>query len=152
LPRQWLLYGPGPPALQALRGGTGGLETSCLGLGLTAAAITHLQNEAAQRPELVEDVERLDRTRQELRRELFRLVEGETNPKAGQALRAHVNTLVLHATQAALTASKGVGFLRNHPAQRWARQAMFFLVWSCPGPVASATLNLLSRAGEDVCL
>ena len=37
-------------------------------------------------------------------------------------------------TQAYLTARKGTGFLRTEPAQRWARQALFFLVWSCPDP------------------
>src|SRR5207248_11332550 len=34
-------------------------------------------------------------------------------------------------------------FLRDHPAQRWARQALFFLVWSCPRPAAEATLDTL---------
>jgi alkylation response protein AidB-like acyl-CoA dehydrogenase len=58
-------------------------------------------------------------------------------------LRARANALVLSATQAALTVSKGSGFLRQHPAQRWARQALFFLVWSCPGPAATATLSRL---------
>jgi hypothetical protein len=47
-----------------------------------------------------------------------------------------------------LTASKGTGFLRDHPAQRWARQALFFLVWSCPRPAAEATLDSLIPA-ED---
>lgn len=152
LSRRWLLYGPGPPALQALRGGTGGLETSCLALGLAGGAIAHLREEAGRRPELGEDVERLEKTQQELRQELFQLAEGEANPKAGQAIRAHANTLVLHATQAALTASKGAGFLCSHPAQRWARQALFFLVWSCPATVASATMHMLSKAGEELCL
>ena len=44
------------------------------------------------------------------------------------------------ATQTALLAAKGTGFVAPHPAQRWARQALFFLVWSCPQPVLSATL------------
>jgi alkylation response protein AidB-like acyl-CoA dehydrogenase len=53
--------------------------------------------------------------------------------------------LVLRATQTALTAAKGAGFLKQHPAQRWARQAMFFLVWSCPRPAAEATLSYLAN-------
>jgi len=57
--------------------------------------------------------------------------------------------MVLHATQAALTAAKGTGFLRPHPAQRWARQALFFLVWSCPWPAASAMLDTLA---SDACV
>ena len=35
------------------------------------------------------------------------------------------------------------GFLATHPAQRWARQALFFLVWSCPRPALEGTLNYL---------
>jgi hypothetical protein len=58
-------------------------------------------------------------------------------------LRAQANALVLRAAQAALTASKGTGFLRSHPAQRWVRQAHFFLVWSCPRPAVDATLEAL---------
>ena len=47
-------------------------------------------------------------------------------------------------TQAYLTARKGTGFLRTEPAQRWARQALFFLVWSCPTPVAQAAIRDLA--------
>jgi hypothetical protein len=64
-------------------------------------------------------------------------------PEKATALRAGANSLVLRATQTALTASKGAGFVRSHPAQRWARQALFFLVWSCPRPAAEATLDSL---------
>jgi hypothetical protein len=39
---------------------------------------------------------------------------------------------VLRAGQAALTASKGAGFVAGHPAERLVRESMFFLVWSCP--------------------
>src|SRR5260370_40986307 len=64
-------------------------------------------------------------------------------PAPAIVLRGQANTLVLRTTQIALTAAKGAGFLKNHPAQRWARQAMFFLVWSCPRPAAEATLSFL---------
>jgi hypothetical protein len=36
--------------------------------------------------------------------------------------------------------AKGTGFVLPHPAQRWARQAHFFLVWSCPQPAAEGLL------------
>ena len=61
-------------------------------------------------------------------------------PPAGR-LRAQANAFVLRATQAYLTARKGTGWLRSEPAQCWARQALFFLVWSCPAPVAEAALR-----------
>jgi hypothetical protein len=64
-------------------------------------------------------------------------------------LRARANVLALRATQAALTANKGAGFVRPHAAQRRARQALFFLVWSCPRPAAEATLRDL--ADSPIC-
>jgi hypothetical protein len=48
---------------------------------------------------------------------------------------------VLRATQAYLAASKGAGFVAGHPAERLVREAMFFLVWSCPQPVLAANLR-----------
>ena len=49
-----------------------------------------------------------------------------------------------------LAARKGSGFLRDEPAQRWARQALFFLVWSCPAPVAGATIRDLAGLCDGV--
>ena len=69
---------------------------------------------------------------------------GEPGAPAASDVRAEANALVLRATQAYLTARKGSGFLRSDPAQRWARQALFFLVWSCPGPVAEASIRDLA--------
>ena len=71
---------------------------------------------------------------------MYALADGPVDSADANDLRARVNALALQATQAALTASKGVGFVRPHPAQRWARQALFFLVWSCPRPAAEGTM------------
>ena len=69
---------------------------------------------------------------------------GDANaPDPGQ-IRARANALVLRATQAYLAARKGTGFLRTESAQRWARQALFFLVWSCPAPIAQAAIRDLA--------
>jgi alkylation response protein AidB-like acyl-CoA dehydrogenase len=144
--RKWLLAGPAERVMQTGKGGTGGLETSCLALGLAGAAIGHLGREAELRPDLQADFERLEKSRQRLRQEMHQLAGGSAMAVAPQLLRARVNALVLTATQATLTASKGTGFLRHHPAQRWARQALFFLVWSCPWPVAAATIEYLTGA------
>lgn len=152
LDRKWLLAGPAERVMTQGKGGTGGIETSCLALGLVGAAIDYLRNESSNRQELEPSVERLDLELQELRDEMFRLAEGKPSGNSHQvasaadaaiALRGRANTLVLRATQTALTAAKGAGFLKQHPAQRWARQAMFFLVWSCPRPAAEATLSFL---------
>lgn len=121
-------------------------------MGLTAAATDYLSREAAARPELRPIAERSGAARQTLWKELLELAQGKTTPENAAALRGKANTLVLQATQAALTASKGTGFLRSHPAQRWARQAMFFLLWSCPRAAAEATLAYLTPAGDYVCV
>ena len=133
------------------RGGTGGLETSCLALGLAGAAVTFLQKEALSRSDLGATARRFDETRSVLRQEMHRLAQTSATAEETSALRARANALVLRATQAALTASKGTGFLRQHPAQRWARQALFFLVWSCPRPAADATLALLAPPLDHEC-
>jgi alkylation response protein AidB-like acyl-CoA dehydrogenase len=144
LERRLVLAGPAERVLTAGRGGTGGLETSCLALGLACAAVRYLVGEAGARPDLGPPAERLALACRKVREELHRLAEGGATADEAAGLRARANALVLRATQAALTAAKGTGFLRSHPAQRWARQAMFFLVWSCPGPVARATLASLA--------
>jgi alkylation response protein AidB-like acyl-CoA dehydrogenase len=151
LPRRWLLAGPIESVLRGERGGTGGLETSCLALGLAGAAVDFLEKEANSRPELRRDLGVVKAAHQELRTELYRLAEGTVVMDAAQSLRARANALVLRATQAALAASKGTGFLRQHPAQRWARQALFFLVWSCPWPVTAATMSYLIGSEEGIC-
>jgi alkylation response protein AidB-like acyl-CoA dehydrogenase len=152
LPRKWLLAGPVERVMQTGKGGTGGLETSCLALGLAGAAITQLRKEAELRSDLLRDVERLNKSRQHLVQEMHQLAAGSALAVAPQLLRARVNTLVLQATQATLTACKGTGFLRSHPAQRWARQALFFLVWSCPWPVAAATMQYLTGTEPENCV
>ncbi len=149
LDRRWLLAGPTERVMAGGRG-PGGLETSCLALGLTSAALAYLAHEAAARPELRLTADRLARTREALWTELIELAGGG-GPEKAVALRARANSLVLRAAQAALTASKGSGFLHSHPAQRWARQALFFLVWSCPRPAAEATLAHLATDDGPVC-
>jgi len=152
LEKKWLLAGPGERVMTTGgRGGTGGLETSCLALGLARAAVAYLTEEAARRPEFRLSADRLERTRQGLWTELLEMAQtGSTADKAA-TLRARANSLVLRATQAALTAAKGTGFLKEHPAQRWARQALFFLVWSCPRPAAEATLAYLTADEGPIC-
>jgi alkylation response protein AidB-like acyl-CoA dehydrogenase len=142
LERGWLLAGPTERVMAPGRG-AGGLETSCLALGLAGAAVDYLHAEARLRPDILPTAERLEQTRRNVRKEMHQLTEGGP-AEAATALRARANALVLRATQAAVTAAKGAGFVRPHPVQRWARQALFFLVWSCPRPAAEATLAYLT--------
>ncbi len=142
--RRWLLAGPVEHVITGEA--TGGLTTSCLALGLAGAATDYLRNEARSRPELSSVAERLESHRQILWRTLLEQAEGNADPNDANRLRAAANLCVLQATQAALTASKGTGFVHPHPAQLWARQALFFLVWSCPRPTAEVMFECL--AGE----
>jgi hypothetical protein len=125
------------------RGG-GGLETSALALGLAGAAVAYLEAEARQRPEWRGPAGEGVACHRALAEKARRLARAGAGPEEGAALRGEANALVLRATQLALAAGKGSAFLRGHPAQRWARQALFFLVWSCPRPTLEATLPYLA--------
>ncbi len=151
LDRQWLLAGPVEKVLATGKGGAGGLETSCLALGLAGAAIDYLAKEAAQRPDLWESAGNLEQDRLKIRQVMHTLARAGGTPETIADLRTQANSLVLRASQVALTAAKGAGFLKSHPAQRWARQAMFFLVWSCPRPTTQATLAHLAPAARGEC-
>jgi butyryl-CoA dehydrogenase len=147
--RRWLLAGPVEKVLTSRRGGAGGVETSCLALGLAGAAIDYLAKESAARTDLRDTATHLEDERIGVRRVLHALALQGGDADALTALRTQANDLVLRATQAALMTAKGAGFLRNHPAQRWARHALFFLVWSCPRPTVMATLAQLARGQSD---
>ena len=67
------------------------------------------------------------------------------DPAPRDALRTAANGLVIRAAQAALTATKGAGFIAGHPAERRVRESMLFLVWSCPQQVASALICELAH-------
>jgi alkylation response protein AidB-like acyl-CoA dehydrogenase len=145
VPRRWLLAGPAERVLSlGGRGGTGGLETSCLAIGLAGAALDHLRQEGTARTDVRKLFEQLEPERDRLRERLHQLARQPGTPEDAAMLRGEANALVLRATQVALTVSKGTGFVRPHPAQRWARQALFFLVWSCPRPAVDATLAFLT--------
>lgn len=140
---KWILAGPAERVLAGGRG-AGGLETSGLALGLAKSAVAYLQKEAEKRTEWQARATACAESWQALQEQLHRLAREGADAQAASNLRAKVNALVLRATQFALAAAKGSGFLRSHPAQRWARQAMFFLVWSCPAPALDATLTCLA--------
>ena len=147
LDRKWILAGPAERVLAGGRG-AGGLETSGLALGLAKSAIAYLQKEASRRTEWQARAVASVESWHVLQDHLRRLARDGADAQAASNLRAKVNALVLRVTQFALAAGKGSAFLRSHPAQRWARQAMFFLVWSCPAPALDATLACLALSEE----
>lgn len=136
------------PAAQVMAGGvggsTGGYETSALALGLARAAIDFLAAESLRRNDLHAPHDALAQEHDRLTDDLVAVVRGEDRCTK-ESIRQRANTFVLRATQAALSAAKGTGYVAGHPAGRWCREALFFLVWSCPQPVAAA--NLCELAG-----
>lgn len=144
--RAWMIAGPSEQVLRTARsGGSGGLQTSALALALASRSIRFLEAEAAARSELRAAAESF---RSEWHVACQRLLEaaGEAGPAGRastdfEALRASANELALRASQAALVAAKGAGFVAGHPAGRWCREALFFLVWSCPPGVLATHLR-----------
>jgi len=140
LSREWLIAGPIENVMTlGIGGSTGGLQTSTLAVGLAVTAIAYLGREAAQREDLRAPAEALRRDVDQTAADLLALADGACHCTP-QDLRFRANSLAMRATQAALTAAKGTGYVAGHPAGRWCREALFFLVWSCPQPVASASL------------
>jgi len=140
-----LLGGPLPEIMkQGTGGNTGGLQTSALALALAGAAVEFIEQEARNR-------DQLDAPADSLRRDLDQLTVDLLSAAANrptcsnEVLRTRANSIALRATQAALAAAKGTGYVAGHPVGRWCREALFFLVWSCPQPVMEA--NLCELAG-----
>jgi alkylation response protein AidB-like acyl-CoA dehydrogenase len=147
LSQEWLLAGPEENIMKGAAGAkTGGLQTSTLAIGLSSSAVNLLERESERRPDLQRPAAELQAEVGALQRDLLAIASGNeicTN----ETLRARANSLVLRATQAALAAAKGAGYVVGHPAGRMAREALFFLVWSCPQPVMQA--NLCELAGLE---
>jgi alkylation response protein AidB-like acyl-CoA dehydrogenase len=145
-----LLAGPAAEIMShASAVGTGGQETSALALGQARAALAALVALAPDRGDLAEPLEALCESWVGSWRQLMARANQDPRALAPEAIRTSANALVLRATQAYLTARKGTGFLRTEPAQRWARQALFFLVWSCPAPIARAAIRDLAGLCPD---
>jgi alkylation response protein AidB-like acyl-CoA dehydrogenase len=120
--------------LKIASGGPGGLHTSILALGLASRAIDYLQQQADQRSDFAEPAIELQQELERLVAAIVVLAAGELGISQEQ-LRRNSNSLALRATQAAMAAAKGAGYMANHPVGRWCREALFFLVWSCPQSV-----------------
>ncbi len=152
VPAQDIVGGPAMNVMQTGGGGgTGGLQTSTLAVGLATAASTYLANESKNRPDIATAADAIQSEVDELRTALMALASHKTSRLSASELRTKANSLVLRATQAALTVSKGAGFSAESEIGRWAKEALFFLVWSCPQPVLQANLNELTNADSDGC-
>jgi alkylation response protein AidB-like acyl-CoA dehydrogenase len=118
----------------------GGLATTALALGSARASVALVVNEAIRRDDLAPVAAGLEAELASLLERLSRALRDGIVIADRDTLRGDATSLVLRAAQAALTALKGAGFVRGHPAERLARESFFFLVWSCPQSVSSALL------------
>jgi alkylation response protein AidB-like acyl-CoA dehydrogenase len=143
VPFRNLLFGPIEQVMRhSAGGGAGSLTTSALAAGLTRNILDRLSHEAHRRPDLLPILRALEAEFAEAQSDLYAAAEGQGSPPpSAESVRQKCNSLVLRAAQAYLAASKGAGFVAGHPAERAVREAMFFLVWSCPQPVVSAALR-----------
>jgi len=149
VPRERLLAGPVEEVMkQGLGAGTGGLQTSTLALGLATAAVDYLAGEVQRRNDLAEPAARLREELAEAEADLLQMAAG-IEVCSNENLRQRANSLALRAAQAALAAAKGAGYVLGHPAGRWCREALFFLVWSCPQPVMHAHLCELAGLAAE---
>lgn len=147
IPAEFVLAGPVHEVMQrGTGGGTGGLQTSTLAIGLAGAAVEFLRSESSQREDLQPIAAELSRQLRQLESELIAAADGQARCSLLE-LRSQANRFVLNTTQAALTAAKGAGYVNGHPVGRWCREALFFLVWSCPQPVSQAHLCDLAGIG-----
>jgi hypothetical protein len=140
VPKEFLVAGPSLDVMSSGVGAqSGGLQTSTLALGLTKSAIDYLEQESHKRPELSCSTEQLRIEWEAACRELLAAASGQP-VSSNEQLRTKANSLVLRSSQAALLAAKGAGYILGHPAARFCREALFFLVWSCPRPVVEANM------------
>jgi alkylation response protein AidB-like acyl-CoA dehydrogenase len=140
VPAEHLLAGPADQVMQSGRSsGTGGLPTSALALGLASRALELLETDSASRADLAPPAQALRSQWQILYDDLLHLASGEPVCTADD-VRMRANDLALRASQAALMAAKGAGYMQSHPAGRLCREALFFLVWSCPQGVTATHL------------
>ena len=140
IPPSDIVAGPRENVLSSLsKNSTGGFQTSSLALGLSKSAIQFLGQQSLDRPTLSEKFESLQEQYDRIESQLKQLAAG-FGDCTNEELRSQANSLVLRATQSALVAAKGSGYVEGHPVGRWCQEALFFLVWSCPQAVLDANL------------
>jgi hypothetical protein len=114
---------------------TGSLRSVAIALGIVQQSIDLIEIEAHARPVLNTCLEKLKKSRDDCLHTLSMACDRIQ-------LRVRVNQLALHSAQQALVACKGKGFIEGARASTLCRQALFFLVWSCPQEVQYQHLQI----------
>ena len=150
IPREMLIAGPVEQVMaRGKGGGAGSLTTSVLALGLCRRVLKILQQQAERRPDVASTCAEFRVELADLRSDLYTAAQPATDSPGSTptTIRKRANSLALRITQAALAVTKGAGFVQGHPVELAIREAMFFLVWSCPQLVLDNVIDeLLCRA------
>ena len=144
-----------PPCNNALALRSGhrsfGLSTCVLPLGVAAGALSMAEDLAKARFHTCRGaITDLRREYTHLAARVYRVGASSRllqKPGIGAQLRAQSNHLAACSALAALELAKGRGFMCESPAQRRARESLFFFVWSSPTVVIEQTLALLAWRG-----
>ena len=144
VPNSHLLCGPTERVL-ARRAAVKPLVVSAVGLGLAQAMLDEIRTRARSLPAAAERVDdRILPAYENIRTQLADAVDAVSDPDAEIAsteIRLAVNDLLVRLAVTMMTLAKGSGYVTSHPAQRLAREAMFFLVWAAPPQVQTGVIE-----------
>jgi alkylation response protein AidB-like acyl-CoA dehydrogenase len=117
--------------------------------GLLLAVVARMQDEGERRDEAATTAlaERLASDASAVRAQAYSLVDVPADEGVDDrlALRAAALDLLTTATTGLVAAGAGASMSLDHPAQRWAREALFHLIQAQTPAVRAATLGRLSR-------
>lgn len=151
--RELVIRGPAERVL-ASRSPVKPIVVATAGIGLAGAMVRQMKVYAEKAPQpLAESYEdlaaRYEAVREKLMSMAASIADGAAEvPKT--EIRIAVNELLMRLAVGLMTLAKGSGFLRQRDAQRLAREAMFFLVWSAPDDVRAGTLAAFTHRPPPV--
>lgn len=146
-----VIAGPVENVLKAIgSGGAGSVMTSAVAAGHAFGAFDQLDRITAGPLEFHAIKDDWHRALRALQTELLHAADDRSiAAERVESLRVRSTTFALQMSQTLLTASKGAGFVSGHPAERFAREALFFLVWSCPQTVAGQLLHEFAQKPRE---
>jgi len=146
-----LLHGPSENVLSMSQsGGAGGLQTTALALGLAACVIDRIKEKSRSMESLAVFNQQFSKRWGQIFDQMIEASDSSGNSVDTAKLRKDANDLTLRVAQAFLAIEKGTGYLADSDASRWVREAMFFLVWSCPQAIAKEHLCDLSHFDSNL--
>jgi len=152
VPETNILRGPTEKVL-ASRAPVKSLTVSSVGMGLADRLMTHTRTENERQGGIFQEVlQKAEDTYQELDQLLSYTLENLHTPEKNTLAFTHrtrLNDFLSKLASTCTILSKGSGYVRSHPAQKLAREAFFFLVWSAPQAVRQQTLSHIWSDGTS---